>query len=145
MTYLTLKEFPTQQLSSNQSDLLLRLMVVAKGRLLDEVQADSLDDVDFLGKVFSRRLVAHGVRVHIGAALFVLFLQETPAHAVLWAWTLFNMQRDDDHVISLSDVCMAFPNGFPTPDAYSACWDAQKVGGANALDNSETWVRPRTL
>ena len=85
MTYLTLKEFPTQQLSSNQSDLLLRLMVVAKGRLLNEVQDDSLDDVDFLGKVFSRRLVAHGVRVHIGAALFVLSLQETPAHAVLWA------------------------------------------------------------
>ena len=145
MTYPTLKEFPTQQLSSYQSDLLLRLLVVAKGRLLDEVQADSLDDVDFLGKVFSRRLVAHGVRVHIGAALFVLSLQETPAHAVLWAWTLFNMQRDDNHVISLSDICMAFPNGFPTPDAYSACWDAQKVGGANALDNSETWVRPRTL
>lgn len=145
MTYLTLKEFPTQQLSSDQSDLLLRLMVVAKGRLLDEVQADSLDDVDFLGKVFSRRLVAHGVRVHIGAALFVLSLQETPAHAVLWVWTLFNLQRDDDHVISLSDICMAFPDGFPTSAAYSACWDAQKVGGANALDNSETWVRPRTL
>lgn len=145
MAYPTLKDFPTQQLSSDQSDLLLRLMVVAKGRLLDEVQADSLDDVDFLGKVFSRRLVAHGVRVHIGAALFVLSLQETPAHAVLWAWTLFNMQRDDNHVISLSDVCWAFPDGFPTSAAYSACWDAQKVGGANALDNSETWVRPRTL
>lgn len=145
MAYPTLKDFPTVAMTSEQSDLLLRLMVVAKGRLLDEVQADSLDDADFLGKVFARRIAFHGIRVHIGAALFVLFLQETPAHAVLWVWTLFNLQRDDDHVISLSDICMAFPDGFPTSAAYSACWDAQKVGGANALDNSETWVRPRTL
>ena len=119
---------------------MLKLLSANHPMFTDELK-ENFDGFGGLGTIFSRRLLAHGVRMQVSTAVFVLNLLNTPGDSTLWVWTLFNMQRDADHIITLDDFVEAFPMGVPALDSYRAAWAAQKKNYENMLDQPETWVR----
>ena len=140
----TLRDFPTRVLDMSESMFLIGLLMNSNLELRAEITDTSFDEVGFLGKVFARRLHAHGVRLELRAALYVLSLLTSPGDSTMWVWTLFNLQRNADHVVTLDELIGVFPLGVPSPEAYSGLWDAQKNTKSslgNALDAPETWVR----
>lgn len=140
MKYPTLDAYPVEPMDHEQAELLTRI-IINEDKLKTLITETSFDTAGFIGKVFAQRLVACGVKVHMSAAIFALSLMERPGDAVMWTWTLFNMQHDGDHVVTINDLVYKFPSGFPTRESYDKCWDAQKVGSANGLDDQRIWVR----
>jgi hypothetical protein len=61
---------------------------------------------------------------------------QTPAEAVIWAWTLHNMRG---RVVDMEYLSSIFDIGFPSYEGFIQIWDAQKGAGGNLLDQSETW------
>ena len=74
----TLRDFPTRVLDKSESMFLIGLLMNSNLELRAEITDTSFDEVGFLGKVFARRLHAHGVRLERRAALYVLSLLTSP-------------------------------------------------------------------
>lgn len=144
MKYLTLDTYATEPMDQEHSMMLIRLMMNSNSSILmNEVSTVNLSnsELGFLGEVFIKRLKFHGVKLQASAALFIITLLNTPADSTMWVWTLFNMQHNADHMVTLDDLVHKFPDGFPTRKSYNTCWDAQKEKQGNGLDLQETWVR----
>lgn len=128
-------------MTKDEATLMFNILSSDMPKFKEELKDKNLDGFGGLGTIFSRRLLAHGVRIRLDAAVFVLVLIDTPGDSTLWVWTLFNIQRDADHIITLDDFVEAFPMGVPALDSYRAAWAAQKKNYENMLDQTETWVR----
>jgi hypothetical protein len=71
------------------------------------------------------------------ATVFISVLcKGRPGTMVMWVHALRSWQvRNGNRVIDLDVLGMQlFPNGFPTENALSTAWDAQKGDGGNMLD-----------
>ena len=124
-------------LTKDESLLMLRISIAKLEGDPDQVFADELG---FQGKVLFARLNAHGLKVDKQLILMLTVLAETPGDLVMWAWTLFNMQKNGER-LTLKDWADAFALGVPTKEAYHKVWDGQKdKDGRNLLDLPSTWV-----
>lgn len=138
----TLRDFPVGPMTEAQTLVLAELSLSKHPHLSEELKLTDLDPLGFIGKVFARRLCAHGVRLQLNAALWTLSLLDSPGGSTMWVWTLFNMQKDPNHIIDLNELVQAFPMGVPEPASFEALWRAQKdVDGSNRLDQPATWSK----
>ena len=91
-------------------------------------------------------LASESLRYHETTVLFLASLSKNPAHAVMWAHYLVTRTASLGCPISTAELSRDFPFGFPTDDAASVIWDAQKVrlgdpasGDDNCLDAEWPW------
>jgi hypothetical protein len=71
----------------------------------------------------NQKLVA---KLTLSAALVVASQCRKPGTSVLWAFTLNRMFQNQNQPVTLADLALAFPIGFPTEEAESEVWEAQK-------------------
>ena len=108
----------------------------------------------FGGKVLLKRLAAHGLDVSriatSGVLVVALMHTNSPAKAVVWAYTLALMAAMEGEPITMRLLSQHFPMGFVTEGDWVNAWDAQKgwmlfadqperKGIDNYLDTSEPW------
>lgn len=100
------------------------------------------------GKIFYNRMEVMDVKCCPLAAAFILSLCNNPAKAVLWAFSLFCMQRMSKlERVTLDEIADEyFPNGFPNELEFQRIWTAQKQPAdiargitGNAIDNFDNW------
>lgn len=65
-----------------------------------------------------------------------------PGRMVMWAYTLFRIQKITGNPVTLQKLCFHMPDGVPTEEAYRKAWEGQKcktlgLEGDNALDNQD--------
>lgn len=103
---------------------------------LDSVQANLPEDLaydvgqTFSYKVLDRRSAAIGLVLTEPAKLFLSVLCNSPGEIVMYLYVLRN--ADTHHsMVSIADM---FKDGFPTQEALSESWEAQKKSGCNMLD-----------
>lgn len=139
----TLKDYPVVPMNTEQSKIMIGLLSASSEVKEAQFSAEYAKELGFLGQVFYGRLAAHQVRISTDLAVFLVYLMRTPGESTLWVWTLFNLQKDPGHLLTLSDWIVHFPHGLPSRVAYEAAWDQQKSDhGDNLLDDPATWVRP---
>ena len=102
-----------------------------------------------LMQIFAARLLCYGgAACTPGVTIMVGNLFDRPALAVLWAYTIALIFRQNGkYVVTLEHLADAFPDGFPTENGMRDAWDEQKQRGApnsNALDDfdaiSDAWA-----
>lgn len=136
-----------------QQDLLFRCIVAESKRLMDdklppdeftEAAAEKCGPVGVI--LFGRLQLAGPVLVSVPCALFCLTeAGGNPGDIVQWAYALNRLWQRQRRIVTCSDLCDAFPMGFPTKADYERLWDAQKARlheqeGDNMLDKAETWA-----
>lgn len=100
---------------------------------------------DFIVRVLMRRLEAYSISVDKWLIVLISTLCENPAYAVIWAYTLKQMQKqfNTNHIdFGTFTRIDAFGDGFPIEEEYKRIWDAQKGDGSfggNKLDNPIYW------
>lgn len=109
----------------------------------------------FENKVFVKRVEGHlGMKVDQvmspAVRFFILSLKHTnnPARLVMWAFTIVTLAARERKRITLTELCYAFSNGFPTKEAMQKAWADQKVPfderhrplSDNLLDRHDTWL-----
>lgn len=133
-------------MSRDQTDTFIR------ASLLDENIKTPFDEQDGamlggLGQVLWKRLShPHSVEVSKGAAVVAITAADRIGAVVLWAYTLHEMWKKLGRMVTVQDIAMAFPTGFPTPDAVEKIWNAQKgynngeTSGRNLIDDEAYWT-----
>jgi len=104
------------------------------------------EDVGLIGEIlYSRLHEADGPLISFPLGLFIVHLANgNPAKAVLWAYTLFKMNKGKI-MLTFTDLSEFFPIGFPSESEFERVWDSQKghLHGEkcdNMLDNEEIWT-----
>lgn len=84
--------------------------------------------------------------IDVKPIFFAAVISLTPGEAVMWAYTLCLLAKQNGNRFTWNDFCKAFASGLPTPDAMEAAWDAQKGSALNLpIDNgldSLPWPKP---
>ena len=143
-TVPTLMDFDFVPLSERNARVMIAVYLEDEQTSMNvEFTEEHASKLGFIAQVFYKRLAMHKVRITHGLALLLLLQMTSPAHAVLWCWTLFNI--DPDKMITVQDWAESFSSGIPSPAAYEKAWDSQKVtksgsGNDNLLDDPATWV-----
>ena len=105
------------------------------------------EDLPAAYRIMEKRIGQHPTaRVTTGCKLCCASLCNSPAKAVMWAYTLCRIAEETELPVTITELAHRFPHGFPTEEAYRTTWDAQKNPGAplgNLLDCPTTW-RPET-
>ena len=118
------------------SEALLRLIVAGDGFTLPEKLPLALEIAKY-------RCAEHNIPVSDGTLMMLGLLCDRPATIVLYCVALKTIADRVGHAVTVSDLCEAFPWGFPDEAALAAIWDRQKAhdgnGSDNRLDRSEAW------
>lgn len=123
----TLRDYETRPMDQGESEMLMRLMMIP------EIPKDEVLAIPMC-KLVNQRL-PEGFEVDGKLLLLVGDLTKgSPGNGVMWAFTLYKNNLKD-----INEFVDAFPNGFPTDEAYHECWLNQKDGGTNLLDKRSTW------
>lgn len=98
----------------------------------------------FLYRVGEQRVKWAGLRTTPACLALLSYLCESPGAVVMYIYALRYLQvRDNIESIGMHELAQQFPMGFPTEEALSVLWEAQK-GYAfgwkldNILDNVQT-------
>jgi len=87
-------------------------------------------EIPFLLKVMNGKFTKEGIdAIDFSLRIFIsCYLCKTPAHAVMWAYTLIHMLEGAKYEKLTIDIFASdfFPVGVPTDEAYKECWKAQK-------------------
>lgn len=94
-------------------------------------------------QIAKTRLAAFNVPASDAAIVMIAQLCDRPGTIVLYCAALKVLADRLGRAATVSDLCEAFPMGFPDDEALTAIWDAQKVrdgkGPDNWLDRAEAW------
>ena len=150
LSYLDSDEKGRAPMTKEETEMFMKCFFLDKTKpdsVLDEKMSEELG---FLGQVMYKRLSwqpdGRVVQVSPGAAIFAMILSKgIVGNAVMWAYTLNRMYNMKKSRVTLEDLTVAFPWGFPTEEEYGRLWDAQKaykhgLEGDNLVDQPETWV-----
>lgn len=98
----------------------------------NSIPKELIEDVQqsFSYKVLDKRSKAIGLTLTEPVKLFLSFLCTSPGEIVMYLYVLRNVGRHH----SMSSIDKLFKDGFPTPEALSESWSAQKKSGLNMLD-----------
>ena len=133
-------EKPTQKMSIDQTGLFLAILT---GDDISPVMSTEFAKAFLgpIGTILWARIKPTGVEMSGGLGVWLSELSMgVPGNAVLWAYTMKCMFiKNDCKKITLNDWVRHFPNGVPTDETLSACWDAQKINGRNLLDTAIAW------
>ena len=123
----TLRDYETRPMTNDESELLIRLMMIPR------IPKSEVLEISMCNLINKR--LPEGFEVDGKLLLLVGDLTKgSPGNGVMWAFTLYK-----NNVKNVDELVNVFPNGFPTDEAYHACWKNQKDGGTNILDRPETW------
>jgi hypothetical protein len=101
----------------------------------------TLEEQAFAIQVLQKRLVYHEVKVSVPVGVFICSMSKTPGDLVMWAYTLFLIQKKNNKPVTMEDLSKEFPFGFPIEESYETVWDSQKNdNGSNQLDFKANWV-----
>lgn len=127
----------TEPMSEEVGQILMSTLFIERDGAEGKMSAEDKSSFEgcFIYQVLVKRLEAYGVECEgFYVPLFLTALIEasgypTPAHAVMWAYTMYCVYRKNDRKpLTLEEVVMAFPNGFPKEDEYVRKWEEQKGG-----------------
>lgn len=109
-----------------------------------------IQEFSFLGRMFVRKCEVHGVKVSRSLGAFLVSTFKSKREVILWIWTLYNMQRDDNHIVSLGEWLRPFGEGIPVGDQFDRLWERIQEQGAIVLNEDSSkdethhasWSRP---
>lgn len=85
-----------------------------------------------------------GVEITDQNYLMIAAICDRPGTVVMYVAAMAALNAKLGHTATLTDLCEAFPVGFPTEEALTKIWDGQKVhdgnGPDNWLDRDEAWT-----
>lgn len=129
---------PQRPMDRTTSELMLKLIVAA-----DTFSLPTDRDLPLGIQIAQRRAEVFGFPVTDAALLMVGQLCDRPGNIVLYCAVLKTLADRLGRAATISDLCEAFPWGFPDNDALTAIWDRQKArdgnGPDNWLDRAEAW------
>ena len=102
------------------------------------------EEKSWVFKVMISRLTALSeAEISPWALMLIGSMLDTPAKAVLWAYTLDLIYVDNGRKeVTIDTVTKHFPMGFPTEAAYCEIWNSQKMKDApngNWIDSLESY------
>jgi len=131
----------TEEMTRKQTEIFLRLYMI------EELHKDidmKENEIPFTYKVMEARIGQHPTaKITTCCKLAVASICDTPAKAVMWAYTLCRIAEYEElPVVTLTKLANHFPHGFPTEESYKKVWDAQKNPESplgNLLDTPIVW------
>jgi len=129
----SLTDVPSNQrvpMSMEQSEVFIKCMMADIQEIKIATDEQVRDNHPILQILWDRlslscRNNGYEPRVTLPALLFLAYMSRTPAEAVMWAYTLFQMMKKYD-IIGVTVLSLEFPMGFPVDAGILAIWDAQK-------------------
>jgi hypothetical protein len=103
----------------------------------------------FIAQILIGRLKTTDLVFSPDVTAMLIALSTNPGRAVSWAYYLYEETRKRG-ALTMHDLALDFPMGFPTEEGAHAYWDSQKgrvqeppmKGVDNVLDQEETWKPP---
>ena len=112
-----LRESKTEEMNSIESQLFIKCTMLELSKSKVKIE----DDVMTL---INNRLKQYNIEATIPLIMFLSTLCDTPAKAVMWAYTLFKMY--DNKIIDIKHFAAEFMDGIPTDEGYREMWENQK-------------------
>jgi len=136
-----LYEYAQTPMTNEQTQMLMGLYLLPEDSIKQAI-ADVSDE--FLYKVIRKRLDVLALNVDDRVILLILgtLAESTPGAVALYVHALFHMKlKNNPAVIDLDEFVKFFHSGFPSKQALSEAWDAQKRrDGNNEVDLQETYA-----
>lgn len=125
------------RLSETNSEWLIKLLLLesttpVQKKIIKQEQLKELEKDSFLGAIIAQRVLAIDAKVTLPVILFGALVCDRPGAAVIYLIDILNIlgKGDDEHPITLSEVCMnVYPNGFRTEKSLMNVIDSIKSKG----------------
>lgn len=140
---------PDQICPLSQQDteiFLMTCMMDINGKFKEDPPDAFNDSAPAQLRILQARLKWAGIaeKVSFPVKLFLCCLCDRPGTCVQWAYTLAHMLEKQSEQVTMDELTLFFPDGFPTEATMEECWDAQKgfannLPGDNLLDQLEYW------
>jgi hypothetical protein len=156
LSYLDIDQNKARPMTEEECRLFMECVFAEKRELetkgkLEAFTEEISKECGAVGQIFEKRLSwpacvsQQCAFVSVPCALFVLSLAGgSPGKIVMWAYTINRMYQRKRDLITMDDLSLCFPWGFPTEPQEHELWDAQKgsrhgVKCDNMVDQIETW------
>lgn len=120
-----------RQLSDDEATTFL--ICVTHDSMGDKVDENIVKTFPF--QVLNKRLIFTNAKVSDWTKAYVTSLCQSPADAVLWAFTLAHIYAKRNEEVTMVMWADEFPMGVPTDAEYHRLWDMQKGKPGEKIDN----------
>lgn len=144
---LDLRNLPTRQMTREETEAFLTLMMITKNEAGEDLPDDSIEQIlDGLVsfKIITGRLKAVYPDVKVATHRCISIccaLADNPGICVMWAYLLAVMRKELGRAVTDDDLFTSGPFGLgvPSKESFRQVWLSQKDGGNNKLDTRAPW------
>lgn len=128
----------SRSMTDEQTKVMLNLIVAG-----DKYAIPDIKELPLGLRIAKSRTMACGVPTTDAALVMITALCDRPGNIVMYCAVLKTLADRLGRAATISDICDAFPIGFPGDTEMTTIWDRQKNhdghGSDNWLDRAEAW------